>query len=303
MGTKMHSMSKKAKIIIISGIALGLSLAATILFYVSSYDNSDREYLVTDPNLPTSLWVRRINVGETKSGTKEVTNYFDGYKILIPEGWEVADLASVTGGLGITYIPDSEAIPDTVRIGEHSYGLLMDIDTFVNKETLDSLDWARNTENGKTLFPDADFQRITHQTGMALKTNIGRISEEGVVDEDSSIVGYIFSGNGKMYVVSCSAYGSEHLSLIALCEEQLGTFSTLSKDPLAKLLPYKGNGFTVELLGVNSQTGDAGYKVIISPQSGPDSKEYNAELVNSVETWMMSNGADPNKFYIEWTAK
>lgn len=292
----------RIKIIIIIVVAILLiAITAVALFGGSS---EKKEYLVRTPGLPQDQLPRAINTKGIGDDLQLVVNNFDGYSIEVPAEWDVENQASKTGGAKISYDPDAVETED--EIGHFLGGLLMDIDTFDNPDQLNIPNWLRLSDEGISFFPDDNFQPFDHSLGAAYKTPRKNIFEEGVLEEDTSFTKYLFEGNGKIYTITCLALGEGFETFISLCENQVPSFRTLPKDPLAQYIPFSSERFDVSRTGANPTTGNAEYRVALRPNSNVGDKDFEKEiddLVERVNSWISSKGVDPKNLSIEWVTE
>ena len=81
----------------------------------------------------------------------------------------------------------------------------------------------------------------------------------------------------------------------------------IKQNPLLENLPHYSDSFEVHYGIENKETYSVSYKVVLIPQSTPDSAEiYQGELNllrNRALDWIRSKGVDPETLEIEWTTR
>jgi hypothetical protein len=297
-------MSKNFKFILIISTALIILIVFVFMLFAGTRTKTNTNNLLVEiPTLPEIEWPRAVSVGEPVGGRKIVTNQFDGYNISVPENWIVNKMAYKNGGLRIIFSENYD--PGTFEIES---GLLFSIMVFENPNRMDIKNWIADQKNGNTEYLKLDFKEVQHPIGTAYVAEYLESQEESTMPDyrnTGSAHIYLFSGNSRIYLLSCYAFTDAN-TLIPICEQQIQTFKLLNKDLLSGNVPFSSDEFEISVSGIDENTGDVKYTIYIKPKLPSDDDGYKKEieeLTKSASDWIVSKGINPDDLKLEWSVK
>lgn len=212
--------NKQKTIIIIGAIILLIGVLA--VFKAIYNGGNSKENLIEVPGFPQSEWTRKLDTGEVSGDKIRLTNPTDNYYIEIPRDWDTPEQASFSGGL--------RAFKD---LGDEEY---------ISLSVL-----AFDSQNDALLVFNIGKGAIGAElpVGEALKTiqklEVDTSPDTSEVVPNSLVVEYLISIGDKTYILSCSTVSDSPEENIALCEDSLKTFRTISKADNKTTIPTDTN--------------------------------------------------------------
>jgi len=190
-------------------LAIGGVATLVILVVLISLPQGD---LVETPNTPKESWQRRLEI-QKEGEMVRVVNPHDGYAVTVPVAWQVPNIASGVSGLSIFYHPLGFA-QEGVDVPE---GLFLRISKLPIPEDLTVEEWARQNMGAEQVLSGS----LGNYSGQTFSQPLKERNEylQLVSVENSRQEVFLLTHETSLFLVSCSATGSDYLAWIALCKQ------------------------------------------------------------------------------------